>query len=274
MFANTVQPEIVSLFSSTSSGPLDLFGSACDALLPSDSFIHLLIDKSSLPAPPSPAVLILPPSQENSDVAEESDGTSGLCLSQRVLHIQSPTLRTTYIRCPPNNSQPLGLKHPWLHLQVRDVGREWSLEIGLVDRSGSVGVVRFSTFQVNITIMQPLFAKEPRLKRPTNPSSPPLLHLPISFPSISSRPLTSWATVTLHLPTFLPHFSSSSLLARGAESAHMPASSGSGMLSSSFSHTSYIKVYATCRLRRIWFSQGGPSKQAPWEFELYGDEYR
>ncbi|KAJ6487745.1 hypothetical protein C8R45DRAFT_868817 [Mycena sanguinolenta] len=262
MFANTVQPEMVSLFSSTSSDPLDLFGSACDALLPSDSFIHLLIDKSSLPAPPSPAVLISPPSQENSDDAEESN-TSGLCLSQRVLHIQSPTLRTTYIRCPPNNSQHLGLKHPWLHLQIRDIGREWSFEIGLVDRSGGVGVVRFSTFQ-----------KEPRLRRPTKPSFPPLLHLPISFPSISSRPLTSWATVTLHLPTFLSHFSSASLLARGAERAQMPAASGSGMLSGSFSHTSYIKLYATCRVRRIWFSQGGPSKQAPWEFELYGDEYR
>ncbi|KAJ7247922.1 hypothetical protein B0H12DRAFT_1124587 [Mycena haematopus] len=261
MFTNTVQPEIVSLFSSTSSDPLDLFSSSCDTLLPSDSFIHLLIDKSSLPVPPSPAVLILPPSQENSDDSESSN-TSGLCLSQRVLHIQSPTLRTTYIRCPQNNSQHLGLKHPWLHIQVRDIGREWSFEVGLVDRSGGVGVARFSTFQ-----------KEPRLKWPTTPSSPPLLHLPISFPSISSRPLTSWATVTLHLPTFLPHFNSSSLLARGTDSdgAHIPRS---GMLSGSFSHTSYVKVYATCRLKRIWFSQGGPSKQAPWEFELYGDEYR
>ncbi|KAJ7800395.1 hypothetical protein B0H14DRAFT_2900097 [Mycena olivaceomarginata] len=237
MFGNTVQPEIVSLFSSTGSDPLGLFGRACDALLPADSFIHLLIDNSSLPVPPAPAVPILPPSRDNSDEAESSN-TSGLSLSQRVLHIQSPTLHTTYIRCPSDNSH-LGLKHPWLHIQARDMGRPFSFEVGLVDRAGLVGVVRLSTFQ-----------KEPRLKRPTNPSSPPLLHLPLSFPSISSRPLTAWATVTLHLPTL------------------MPASFGA------FAHTSYVKVYATCRLRRIWFSQSGPSKQAPWEFELYGDEYR
>ena len=219
---------------------------------------------------------------------------SGLSLAQTVLHIQSPTLRTTYIRCPPNLSSHLGLKHPWIHLQVRDMGREWSFEMGLVDRSGRVGVVRLSTFQVNSCLprcpfsaelcQEPLcesrrfsrqfscsyFQKQPRLKPSTKPSSPPLLHLPLSFPSISSRPLTAWATVTLHLPALLPHFTSSSLLPRGTEDSPVPRTMPSG----SFSHVSYVKVYATCRLRRIWFSQGGPSKQAPWAFELYGDEYR
>ncbi|KAJ6582901.1 hypothetical protein DFH09DRAFT_1144870 [Mycena vulgaris] len=261
MFKNSIQPEIVSLFSSTGSDPLSLFETACDSTLPSDSFIHLLDDKSSLPAPPAPAVPILPPSPENADDTESS--SSGLCLGQTVLHLQSPTLRTTYIRCPPHSSTYLGLKHPWVHVQVRDMGREWSLELGLVDRSGHIGVVRLSTFQ-----------KQPRLKPSTTPSSPPLLHLPLSFPSISSRPLTAWATVTLHLPTLLPHFTSSSLLPRGTEGAHMLALLGTSMPSGSFSHTSYVKVYASCRLRRIWFSQSGPSKQAPWEFELYGDEYR
>ncbi|KAJ7778087.1 hypothetical protein B0H16DRAFT_1671963 [Mycena metata] len=262
MFSATVQAELVSLFSSTSSDPLSLFGTSCDSTLPSDSFVHLLVDKSSLPSPSTPALLILPPSTEH-DVDEIEPSSSGLSLGQRVLQIQSPTLRTTYIRCPPNDPTHLGLKHPWIHLQVRDMGRDWSFEIGLVDRSGRVGIVRLSTFQ-----------KEPRLRPSTRPSSPPLLHLPLSFPSISSRPLTAWATVTLHLPTLLPHFTSSSLLPRGTEGAHMPAPLGTSMPSGSFSHTSYVKVYATCRLRRIWFSRGGPSKKAPWEFELYGDEYR
>ncbi|KAJ7185797.1 hypothetical protein C8R46DRAFT_982584 [Mycena filopes] len=261
MFTNTAQPEQVSLFSSTSSDPLGLFGTSCDSTLPSDSFIHLLVDKPSLPPPPSPAVPILPPSAEQD--LDEIESSSGLGLGQRVLHIQSPTIRTTYIRCPANEPAQLGLKHPWIHLQVRDLGRDWSFEIGLVDRFGHVGVVRLSTFQ-----------KEPRLTPSTKPSSPPLLHLPLSFPSISSRPLTAWATVTLHLPTLLPHFTSSSLLPRGPEVAQMPASLGTGMPTGPFSHTAYVKVYATCRLRRIWFSQGGPSKKAPWEFELYGDEYR
>ncbi|KAJ7100029.1 hypothetical protein B0H15DRAFT_818415 [Mycena belliarum] len=262
MFSSTIQPELVSLFSSTSSDPLSLFSTSCDTTLPSDSFIHLLVDKSSLPTPSAPAVAISPPSSHETSDDTESN-TSGLCLGQTVLHMQSPTLRTTYIRCPPNSSKQLGLKHPWIHIQVRDMGREWSLEVGLVDRSGHAGVVRLSTFQ-----------KEPRLKLSKRPSSPPLLHLPLSFPPISSRPLTAWSTVTLHLPSLLPHFSASSLLPRGPEDAHMPMLEGSSVPSGAFSHTSYVKVYATCRLRRIWFSQSGPSKQAPWEFELYGDEYR
>ncbi|KAJ7634607.1 hypothetical protein FB45DRAFT_1056614 [Roridomyces roridus] len=266
MFLNTVQPETVSLFSSTGSDPLGLFGTACDSALPSDSFIHLLVDKSSLPEPAPPATPIcLPQRNEKSDDTESS--VSGLDLNQTVLHIQSPTIRTTYIRCPPTNSTQLGLKHPWIHIQVRDLGRDWSFEIGLVDRSSRVGVVRLSTFQ-----------KTPRLYT-LGPSSPPLLHLPLSFPPISSRPLTAWATVTLHLPTLIAHFSSSATLPRGPESSSELGGAlhtGASVLipTPSFSHTSHVKVYATCRLRRIWFTQRGPSKPAPWEFELYGDEFR
>ncbi|KAJ7061005.1 hypothetical protein C8F01DRAFT_1141561 [Mycena amicta] len=254
MFSNTVQPEIVSLFSSTGSEPLALFSVSCDASLPEDSFIHLLQDKSSLPAPPESCVLITPPIIQPGSETE----ALGLSLSQTVLHMQSPTLQTTYIHCPTTKASHLGLKHPWLHIQVRDMGRQWSFELGLVDRLGRSGIVRVSTFQ-----------KEPRL----TPSSPPLLHLPLSFPSISSKPLTAWTTVTLHLPSLLPHFSSSSLIPRGPDGSpiSMPATS---LPSGAFGHVSFLKVYATCRLRRIWFSQGGPSKQAPWEFELYGDEYR
>lgn len=41
------------------------------------------------------------------------------------------------------------------------------------------------------------------------------------------------------------------------------------MPSGTFSHVSYVKVYATCRLRRIWFSEGGLQQRLPWEFQLY-----
>lgn len=44
----------------------------------------------------------------------------------------------------------LGIEHPWIHLQVRNLHREWSFEVGIVDRSGREGVVRCSTFQVYI----------------------------------------------------------------------------------------------------------------------------
>lgn len=141
MFATALQP-IISLFSSTGSHPLALFSADTDASLTSDSLIHLLHDDSNLPVPSPPASLILPPNID--------DGSPGAALDQTVLHIQSPTLPTTFIRCPRHGdySEDLGIRNPWLHIQVRNMGREWSLEIGLVDQSGRPGVVRCSTFQV------------------------------------------------------------------------------------------------------------------------------
>jgi hypothetical protein len=156
MFATSIQPSIVSLFSSTGSDPLTLFTVHKDHSLPSDSVVHLLNDSSMSPAPPSPAIMISPPY-----LAENSSGHS---LDQSVLQIQSPTLSTTFIQCPPTNqnlrssigvsgsrtarANDLGMKHPWMHIQVRNMGREWSFEVGLVDQSGRHGVVRCSTFQV------------------------------------------------------------------------------------------------------------------------------
>lgn len=149
MFANTVQPGIVSLFSSTSSKPLSLFSQQQDESLTEDSFIHFLNDASSLPPPPPPAALCSMPAVDS--VHDESD--LGYSLHQTVLHIQSPTLRKTFIQCPPNagaDNRDMGLKHKWLHLQVRNMCREWSFEIGVVDKSGKRGVIRCSTFQVHV----------------------------------------------------------------------------------------------------------------------------
>jgi len=149
MFALSMQPSIVSLFSSSGSDPLALFTVHKDASLPSDSVVHLLNDSSLLPAPPSPAIMISAPCLEN--------GSQGHSLDQSVLHIQSPTLHTTFMQCPMNENlagspahreKDLGMKHPWIHIQVRNLGREWSFEVGLVDHSGRLGVVRCSTFQV------------------------------------------------------------------------------------------------------------------------------
>lgn len=47
-----------------------------------------------------------------------------------------------------NASNDLGMEHPWLHMQIRNMGREWSFEVGVVDQGGKEGVVRCSTFQV------------------------------------------------------------------------------------------------------------------------------
>lgn len=144
LVSTSTQPPIVSLFSSTNSEPLALCSVQTDPDLAADSFVHLLHDSSSLPAPNSPAVLISPFSLNEA-------GEVGHCLDQNVLHIQSPTLRTTHLTCPPSpHVNDLGLSHPWLHIQLRDLGKECSLEFGIVDRAGRWGVIRLSTFQVSI----------------------------------------------------------------------------------------------------------------------------
>lgn len=151
MFASSVQPSLVSLFSSTSSECLSLFEARTDAALREDSVICVLNDASSEPQPAEPAQLISPPVIVSEEDIDRGGNTEGRALGQTVLHIQSPTLRTTYIKCPaPANSgvQQLGLKHPWMHLQVRNLGREWSFEVGIVDRAGREGIIRCSTFQV------------------------------------------------------------------------------------------------------------------------------
>ena len=154
LFPASVQPSIISLFSSTGSDPLTLFQTSVDKSLPSDSFLHLLHDQYSSPPPPPPGSLLhLPKISEQQD--KNSSPSHGYELDQTVLHIQSPTIQTTYIQCPKaaesrdDKSSALGFKHPWMHLQVRNLGREWAFEVGIVDHAGRVGIVRLSTFQVN-----------------------------------------------------------------------------------------------------------------------------
>jgi len=158
MFKLTVQPPLVSLFSSVGSQPLQLFSTHVDAQLPEDSLIQLLNDSTSLPAPPAPGRLLPPPqlplnmsSTDSQDEDRLIHSREGKALSSTVLHMQSPTLRTTFIHAPPLGSHmTLGLKHAWMHLQVRNMGKEWAFEIGLVDVLGQEGRVRFATFQVSV----------------------------------------------------------------------------------------------------------------------------
>ncbi|KAH9036177.1 hypothetical protein EDB85DRAFT_1941616 [Lactarius pseudohatsudake] len=267
MFSGSFQPAIVSLFSSAGSEPLCLWSLKTDPSLPADSFACFLNDSESTPAPPDPAVLISPhpvAADSGGGQANNSQGM-GYMLTQTVLHLQSPSLATTYLRCPPHSGGrvhmgregDLGLKHPWVHVQVRNIGRPWSLELGLVDLAGKEGVVRCSTFQ-----------NEPVLKL----TSPPLLHLPLTFPSASTTPLTSWSTLSLYLPTLLSHFSSRALIQNSHDEEEDPRLYEIELPNARFSHTSYVKVYATCRLKRIWFSEEDSSQRLPWEFELYAEK--
>ncbi|KDR79949.1 hypothetical protein GALMADRAFT_116481 [Galerina marginata CBS 339.88] len=288
LFSPAVQPSTISLFSSTSSEPLALFSSSTDQALPSDSFVHLLHDRLSSPLPVSPRTLLHLPTVNDAG-AEEEDSSHGVELEQTVLHLQSPTIRTTYIQCPPvvpsfdaigthDKFVGLGIKHPWLHLQVRNLGREWSFEVGVVDHSGRTGIIRFSTFQ-----------KKPRLKmNHVKSGSPPLLLLPLSFPSRSTHPLTPWNTINIHFPSLLPYFSSPALRSlsdgnqegtleepttwRRGSSSHPSTSNPISIPTGTYSCASYVRVYASCRLRRIWFGESGPSQKATWEFELYSSD--
>ncbi|KAG8939778.1 hypothetical protein FRC03_006056 [Tulasnella sp. 419] len=180
----------------------------------------------------------------------------------RVLHIQSPIIRTTFIRCPPTSSDlELGIKLPWIHLQVRNMGREWSFEVGVRTVSGGVGKIRCSTFQESNVV---------------HTTSPPVLHLPLRLPSLqSSTTKTPWSTIAIDIRTLLPLFASTHLqhcVRNETFETHRTISSI--WPSSKFESVAYMKVYATCRLRRIWFSKDvetdGPHNA--WEFGLYGSQ--
>ncbi|KAI5122634.1 hypothetical protein M0805_008720 [Coniferiporia weirii] len=293
MFANTVQPGLISLFSSTGSAPLQLFSQHVDPApaLRSDSLIHLLDDATSTPPPPAPGLLIIPPplSLDTEDDAGEDGGEgAGRTLCQTVLHIQSPTIRTTFIRCPPAGTPgaaaELGLTLPWMHMQVRNLGREWVFEVGVADGAGTRGVIRCSTFQKEASV---------KMRR----RDPPLLHIPLRFPPTSSRPLTSWATISLDLGGTMHQFRAVNAAARrddgsGEEAGTHDDDDGDGedgegedtsnkqwqsalhgtddarLPSGAFAKVLYVKVYANCRLRRIWFSEGQRGV-LPWEFGLY-----
>ena len=157
MFANTVQPSLISLFSSTSSNPLQIFSKNVDPQLPEDSLICLVDDSTSKPSGDTLTVgtLIGVVERDKGSVEEnDEDGLQdwqgeGYTLVQRVLQIQSPTLTKTFIQCPPiTSSAQLSISSPHLHIQVRSLGREWSFEVGVTDRAGRIGIIRCSTFQV------------------------------------------------------------------------------------------------------------------------------
>jgi len=235
----------LSLFSSIGTHPLGLFASQVDASLPDDSHITVIPD------------VVTPPESNIGAIYLRTPDRGGTILHP-VLNIQSPTSASTYIHSLPN----LGITLQWMHLQVRNLGKPWSFEFGIVDPTGREGVIRCSTFQ-----------QEARLY----PTTPPLLHIPLVFPPLpplqheddvsGNTTETAWSTISLHIPSFIPHFSSSSLL----QPIFTSSSSPHGGYPTRFASVSYVQIYASCRLRRIWFSESKPSEgTGAWELELYG----
>ncbi|KAL8280387.1 hypothetical protein RQP46_007304 [Phenoliferia psychrophenolica] len=126
-------------------------------------------------------------------------------LRSRVLHLQAPDIRSTW---------------------VKDLAQAFFLEVGVRDERGARAVLRASTFQV-----------EPKAYSTT----PPLLHLPLAFPTPSPTVLTPWTILSLHLPTLLSSFSR---LENGTSFAR-------------FASIDYVKAHANCRLRRVWCAEDG-----------------
>ena len=125
---------------------------------------------------------------------------------------------------------------------------------------------------------------------------PPLLHVPIYFKSVDGTLMSgsSWSTVSLNLQDIIHQFAAVNSAQRSLaeqsgeadDSERIPtkrhrrplfnerADDGATITqplpSGAFGKVLYIKVYANCRLRRIWFSNGAPNDRHPWEFDLYG----
>ena len=75
----------------------------------------------------------------------------------------------------------------------------------------------------------------------------------------------------MYLPTLISHFSSLALVRNLQEDEEDVRLHEIELPSARLSHVSYVKVYATCRLKRIWFSEVDSSQRLPWEFELYAE---
>ena len=140
MFASSVQPSVLSLFSSTASDPLLLATHASTSAFPADALVALLSDSTDTctSTPTAPPNLHL--QGKGADVARGN-------LRSRVLHLQAPDILSTWVRWGSSRS-PLGIQLPVLVFQVKDLGLPFVLQVGVRDERGARAVLRTSTFQV------------------------------------------------------------------------------------------------------------------------------
>lgn len=265
---DTTVPPLVSLLNSNSIPALSpLWTRTTDPSLPDDSVICLLQDDTpydeqgiyepthGLESAPSDARINIKASLVPKRRPEIGS------LAQPVIHIQSPTIRTTFIQAGvllPSVSA-LGITLPFLGIQVRPLGeRPFAVEVGVVDSSGNQGRIRMSTFQVCLDLSQQdtslttarihVIQTTPTLHYST--THPPVFHLPLRLPTSDATSLTPWISLTIHLPTLTRHFTSPSLhqsLPTASTPNHQRLP-----LPKSYASTSYIRLYASCRVKRVW----------------------
>ncbi|KAK4053257.1 hypothetical protein OIO90_004031 [Microbotryomycetes sp. JL221] len=243
VFAQTLQPGIISLFSSTSSQPLSLATRVfASSQLTQDSFVSILHDDTD-----DEESIIVSHDQHKirnvkfrgSDSASSSSSSTTnhkpVNIRSKVLHIQAPDVRSTGVEFGSLKRDPdgLGIQANWLHLSVKDVGQMFYFDVGVVDERGT--------------------RAEPKVYTSSDRTKPILINVPLRFPTESTHRLTHWCTISLNLAQLLVDATSFP--------AYVTSSSSSGQHNrqqtrpirfAKFSQLLCVQVHANCRLRRIW----------------------
>ncbi|WOO82330.1 uncharacterized protein LOC62_04G005824 [Vanrija pseudolonga] len=177
----------------------------------------------------------------------------------RVVHLQSADIGDTYLQAGASVSRkakgkapasaPLGVELPWLGLQIKPLGRRGlSVEVGVLDSRGREGAIRLSSW-----------LEHPRLR---TSSTPPLLHLPLALPTDAAR-LTDWVEVCVNLAPLIPLFRSipsdddDADDGRERKKPRLSTTAHAALPQGALASISYVRVYANCRLRRVWCARDG-----------------
>jgi len=290
MLLTSLQTSPLSLFSSTSTNPFALFSVCTNSnLLPEDAGIVLLHDDTNEYSEITQAKsdqFKLKGGNHHHHLHQEGEKI-GARLDDIVAHLQSPTIQSTFLQCPPiitnqfssRNENGLGIRLPHIHFQVCLIGasftRPFFVEIGVRDQRGTRAKIRCSTFQrkAKVYLPQRLSSSKPidEDRNEEEEGKRALLHIPIVLPSNDENKATDWLTLSLPLNVLMSHFQDPSLLSQERSVDFV----GGGQQFkqtrpiAQFDQVDYVRVHANCRLRRIWFTSH-PQTEHSTHFSLPG----
>jgi hypothetical protein len=147
------------------------------------------------------------------------------------------------------------------------MGSEWAFEVGVVDRRGRRGVVRCSTFQVRPYLFSRLplswvLAAHSTLQFDSQilHNSSPATRLTLTPPGTPHAPPAGVPSTVIAATDRMGKHDDALARARVSDAGDKEVSGSANTAAMVFpggmySHASYVKVDATCRLRRIWFCE-------------------